>query len=79
MATELQLKQMKRAPHPDMYDEPPNLSNGKALLHDEEVDCRVRDCHDSAHFRLLDLDNRLEITGSEQRIDAMRELWHGVK
>ena len=59
--------------NPEMLDEEKNTSVG-AFVHDYEIECWKRDCRNPAHFRLL---TTVEDTNNFNRIEAMRELWHG--
>jgi hypothetical protein len=63
--------------NPEMLDYGPNVSNNRFFEHDFEIDCRVAQCRNAAHHRLLDLKTETEVRDTVERIDAMRELWHG--
>lgn len=66
--------------NPEMLDEPKNTSLG-SFTHDYEVECNksLNACRNPAHYRLLNLYTATEDYNNFNRVEAMRELWHGGK
>jgi hypothetical protein len=74
---------VKGTPHPELFELGENVYQfhfKASLVHDDENSgCRKDPCTNPEHHRLLNLDSQIEVKDVPTRIDAMREVWHGLR